>query len=305
VVLTRSARYSLSLALGYAVVAGAWIVLSGKLAATVASSTLELQHLDDLKGGLFVVTTAIGLFVACKLVMDRLERSASELLRHERTLVANERRVFAGLMASSVAHDANNVLMGITSDLGELVEEPETAPSTLARLHKSVERLIALNRRLVQVARHTATAQRQSLELTAAVKEAVELARSHPSVRQAKVSCVGEPVTISAHPLLISQIVTNLVINAGEATNGRGTIEVSVCVRDGEVLLQVDDDGPGVPALARPTLFEALATSKPEGNGMGLFSVRACALSLGGRAEVGESAKGGASFRVHIPLGTS
>jgi signal transduction histidine kinase len=291
------------LALGYASVAGTWIVLSGALAGALASDAAELQGLERLKGGVFVVTTAIGLFLVCRVVFERLEHSASELLRHERRLVANERRVFAGLMAASVAHDANNVLIGISSDLGELVEEPATASVTLARLHKAVERLMGLNHRLVQVARNTATAQRQSLELTAAVREAVELCRSHPAVRQTKLSCSGEPVTISAHPLLVSQIVTNLIVNAGEATNGRGTIEVAVRVCDGEAVLEVNDDGPGVPALARPTLFEALATSKPEGSGLGLFSVRACALSLGGRVEVAESVSGGASFRVHIPLG--
>ena len=96
-------------------------------------------------------------------------------------------------------------------------------------------------------------------------------------------------------------MVSNLVLNAGEAANGRGTIEVATAEQGDEVLIEVHDDGPGVAKERRATLFDNLATTKATGTGLGLFSVRACAQGLGGSVEVGESPLGGALFRVRLP----
>jgi signal transduction histidine kinase len=101
--------------------------------------------------------------------------------------------------------------------------------------------------------------------------------------------------------VLVSQVVTNLLVNAGEATGGKGLIEVRVVPAGDEVRLEVHDSGPGVPLNRRATLFEALASTKPEGSGMGLFSVRACARAMGGDVAVLDSDLGGACFRVSFP----
>jgi signal transduction histidine kinase len=58
-----------------------------------------------------------------------------------------------------------------------------------------------------------------------------------------------------------------------------------------------------VPAERRPGLFEALVSTKPEGNGIGLFSVKACVHGMRGTVEVVDAEGGGARFRVRLPLG--
>jgi signal transduction histidine kinase len=110
------------------------------------------------------------------------------------------------------------------------------------------------------------------------------------------------PVEVSANPTLLSQIVTNLLVNAGEATDGKGQVAVRVTTEGGRACLEVDDDGPGVPVERRAGLFDALVTTKPHGNGMGLFSVKAAALALGGSVSVDVAPLGGARFRVTLPL---
>jgi signal transduction histidine kinase len=282
-------------------VAVVWIVVSGVFAASSSASVEELKRTETVKGVGYVLVTALALFAAARFVLRRFERSAREIVERERLLVANERRIFAGLIASSVAHDANNVLTAVLADLGMLEGQADAA--TLRRLHAALDRLVQLNRRVVNAARHSTSTALQPLDLSAAVRDAVNLVRSHPAVRRAKVTVTTtDRVPVVANLLLVSQIVTNLVVNAAEATAGEGAIGVRVD-RDGAgALLTVDDDGPGIPQDRRAGIFEALTTTKPEGNGIGLFSVKASVAALGGKVTVESSPAGGASFRVTLPV---
>ena len=86
-----------------------------------------------------------------------------------------------------------------------------------------------------------------------------------------------------------------------QAAGEKGIIEARVRGEDNAVVIEVHDNGPGVPPERRAELFSALVTTKPDGNGLGLFSVKACATGLGGRVDVSESPLGGALFRIHLP----
>lgn len=282
-------------------VAGAWILLSSSLAASSSASLAELERFEELKGLGFVLVTAAGLFVSIRFALGRIEASGRELLRRERAIIAGERRVFAGLIASSVAHDSNNMLAVVMAEL-ELVKE-QVDPETLVRIQEAVGQLTRLNRRLVEAGRHVRGTSLQPVDLAGAVHDAVELVRPHPSLRRARLTVdASGPVEVSATPVLVSQIVTNLVVNAGEATGGTGAVTVRVSAVDGHARLEVQDDGPGIPADRRAGLFDALVTTKPDGNGMGLFSVKAAAQALGGSAAVEEAPGGGALFRITLPL---
>lgn len=288
------------LTVGYVLLAGAWILVSSRFAADSSASVEELRRFETIKGVGYVLVTAAGLFFAARFALRRIELRGQEIVRRERMLLANERRVFAGLIASSVAHDANNVLTLVLGDLDEL--EDAAPPETLARLHASLGKLVQLNKRLVHAARQTTSTALAPLDLAAAVREAVGLVRVHPAVRGANVAiAAAEPVSVVASPLLVAQIVTNLVVNAGEATQGRGTIDVIVRREGDGAVIEVDDDGPGIPPERREGIFDALTTTKAEGNGMGLFSVKASVAALGGGVTVRESPRGGACFRVTLP----
>ncbi len=297
-------RYAFWLALLYLLVAGAWIMGSSEVATWFAHDVVLLRRIEEIKGLAFVIVTAGALFVGARVLFARIEQAAEELVRRERALVSNERRAFAGLMAASVAHDVNNVLMVVLSDVDEL-RDPQTkerAASAHARLQTSLQHLVDLNRRLVLTVRHNTNARMEPLELTAATRETVEFDRKHQALRNTTLTLdLGPPVTLLAQPVLVSQLVTNLVVNAGEATGGKGQVEVRLAATLSEVTLEVHDSGPGVPPERRATLFEALATTKTDGNGMGLFSVRACARALGGDVAVLDSPLGGACFRVTLP----
>jgi signal transduction histidine kinase len=300
----RGTRLAGLMAGGYLLLASVYIVVSDNLAARLSASVQELHVLEHYKGLAFVAVTGLGVFLANRWAFNRLDGATAELLRRERALLDTERRVFAGLLAASIAHDANNVLVLVLADLDDLKERAAPADAeTLVSLEAAVNRLVSLNRRLVLATRNGTAPTPESLELASAVEEAVELARAHGPVRTHDLRFVGEgEERVLVAPLLLQQVVTNLVVNAAEASGDRGHVEVRVRREGSEVLLEVHDDGPGVPLGRRADLFEALTTTKPDGNGLGLFSVKACATAMGGQVEVGDSPLGGACFRVRLPL---
>lgn len=99
----------------------------------------------------------------------------------------------------------------------------------------------------------------------------------------------------------LTQVLVNLLKNAEEAMAGK-TGAIHVRVKKGpEVTLEVEDEGPGIPAALKDRLFEPYVTTKPQGTGLGLaIALRICQ-EHGGRLEAVDGAAGGALFRVSLP----
>jgi signal transduction histidine kinase len=252
-----------------------------------------------------LVSTAGALAVASMVLVQRRDRRcAVERSLYEEALVNADRRALAGLIAAAVAHDANNLLTVVGADV-DLLRWEEVRPSSaaVARIRTCVERLIALNQRLLDPAVGEGTRRAEPLDVVAAARESADSLATHPALRGCRVSIQGTcDVRVTADPVLWHQILANLLVNAGEASGGRGEIEVRVASRDGEVVLEVHDSGPGVPAEHRARLIGALESTKHPGIGLGLFSARACASQIGGRLEVDASPLGGAIFRLRAPV---
>lgn len=82
---------------------------------------------------------------------------------------------------------------------------------------------------------------------------------------------MGRPALVRGDPLLLRQAITNLVLNAIEAVPTGGHVWVRTGTRGDKVMLQVADNGPGIPDKYRDRLFEPHFTTKPSGSGIGLF----------------------------------
>jgi len=120
------------------------------------------------------------------------------------------------------------------------------------------------------------------------------------------------PLPVDGNPDELHRMVLNLLDNAARHTPPGSTIELRLRRAGRDALIEVADDGPGVPAQLREQIFERFVrgegpadTAASGGSGLGLAIVRAVAVSHGGSAEVAESESGGALFRVRLPLGRS
>ena len=103
----------------------------------------------------------------------------------------------------------------------------------------------------------------------------------------------------------LNQVWTNLIDNAIDAMDGRGTLTIRAepDPRDDGVRVSICDDGPGIPDEFRPHLFEPFATTKPpgKGTGLGLHITHTVVARHGGRIDV-ESSSGGTCFVVSLPV---
>jgi two-component system OmpR family sensor kinase len=119
----------------------------------------------------------------------------------------------------------------------------------------------------------------------------------------------GHPLPLDGDPDELHRMVLNLLDNARRHTPPGATIELRLRGEDGEAVLEVADDGPGIPPELRDAVFDRFArgngpadTALGPGSGLGLAIVRAVAESHGGTAEAAASESGGALLRVRIPL---
>jgi two-component system, OmpR family, sensor kinase len=117
------------------------------------------------------------------------------------------------------------------------------------------------------------------------------------------------PLRVQGSTDELHRMVLNLLDNATRHTPARALIELSLREEVGEAVVEVADDGPGIPASMRAHIFDRFVrgegpadSSASTGTGLGLAIVRAVAESHGGSVEVAASRQGGALFRVRIPL---
>ncbi len=115
-------------------------------------------------------------------------------------------------------------------------------------------------------------------------------------------------VTVLADADQLHQVMVNLLSNARTHTPAGTTVRTSVLTRDGRAVIEVSDDGPGIPPETLPHVFErfsraddARAHSVAHSTGLGLAIVRAVVEGFGGSATV-SSAPGETTFRVELPL---
>jgi len=119
-------------------------------------------------------------------------------------------------------------------------------------------------------------------------------------------------IAVEGNPDELHRMVLNLLDNAGRHTPAGARIDLRVREVGAEAVVEVADDGPGIPPRLREQIFGRFVrgegpadTAVGPGSGLGLAIVRAVAVSHGGTVEVGESGSGGALFRVRIPLNGS
>lgn len=117
------------------------------------------------------------------------------------------------------------------------------------------------------------------------------------------------PLPVDGNPDELHRMVLNLLDNAVRHTPPGSKIELTLRSEGRSAVVEVADDGPGIPAELQDQVFERFArgdgpadTASGGGSGLGLAIVRAVATSHGGSAEVTEAKQGGALFRIRLPL---
>jgi signal transduction histidine kinase len=117
---------------------------------------------------------------------------------------------------------------------------------------------------------------------------------------------IGEPLTIEADEQMLRQALFNLLLNAIQAVDKKGEIQVVVQRQSApEAVLEVRDNGPGVPPERRAEIFKPYFTMQKTGTGLGLAVVQQIVLAHGWEIECASNLPKGAVFRIsHLKLRT-
>lgn len=181
-----------------------------------------------------------------------------------------------GQLAAETAHEVNNSFMVILGQCQLLLLEDLSAEirEVVEIMYNAGENTKGLLTRLLGLAR-SQEADRRTVDLNQLVVESLQLLRRQ--LRKEKIDLTEElsvdlPL-VEAHPGQIQQVVVNLVQNSRDAlleTSTRRRIRVSTRADNGRVLLEVEDNGPGIPEAIRGQIFEPFFTTKENGKGTGL-----------------------------------
>ena len=234
-----------------------------------------------------------------------------------------DRLAALGEMAAAIAHEVKNPLAGIEVMAGLLKRQLAGNEDALSILNDIIKEAKMANAIVLEVLDFVRPIRLQVEHTTLAdcVDDAITMAESHVPRRgiEVRMSLPKDLPSIQGDPHQLRQIFINLLTNAFEAMDGKGTVTIAARQLPAEeevtvgsdvhavpmIQVEVFDDGPGIPAEVMEKIFSPFFTTKPQGSGLGLAIVRKIVDAHDGRIDVSARPQGGTRFRVTLPVTSS
>lgn len=261
-----------------------------------------------LFGGVVLTAVLVGGNVGLS-ARGALERSirATEQARAGALTMLLERNRELNELSGALAHELKNPLTaihGLSAVLARKLPADSREAEQMDVLVREAKRMGAILEEFLNFSRPTRELSLEDVTPAALIDDVVTLHESYASRRR-----IGFHVTIDAHlPLRcdarkIKQVLVNLVQNALDATPDGGQISLGVRARgDTELVIVVDDTGPGLSSAIQGRLFTPGTTTKAAGSGLGLTIAQAIVHQHGGSIELSDRPEGGCRATVCLPL---
>ena len=234
-------------------------------------------------------------------------RLVEENVRLERELAERERLAALGRMAATVAHEIKNPLSAIKS-IAQVMREDESLKNEYERdlslIVGETDRLSQSITQLLSFARRESPAE-EPLSVGELVQTSVDLFRANAREQGIDLNCaISTDATLAGKSVsALRDALSNLLLNALQATSSGGEVMLTASASDGELLVSVQDSGPGVSNELREQIWEPFFTTRQRGTGLGLAIVRKRVQEVGGSASLGVARNGhGALFHIRIPI---
>ena len=239
----------------------------------------------------------------------RLHEESARLLEEVQQLHRSRERFFA-----MVNHELRNALAATYGWAEMLVrkKDPATVPLAAFEVLESAEQAVGLVNDLLDLSRLDEDRLRpviRSVDPLTVVRRAVGRVTPAAESRHVELDIVsGQVPTCETDASRLEQILVNLLTNAIRHTPNGTTVTTTLEARDGKVIFQIADQGPGIPDSELETIFDVYVTKAGEearGHGLGLPLSRRLARLLGGELRAVEDAPEGACFELELPAGSS
>lgn len=234
-------------------------------------------------------------------------RHREERTGFETTIAHAERLATVGQLASGLAHEIKNPLHSVAGALdiiGGRLTDPEL--KAVARDMKGeIDRVVRIVQELLSYARPS-RANKQRTDLRAVVDQTVRLLQPDAGTQHLALAIEAAPdlPAVWVDPAKLHQVLVNLILNAIQVGHSGGRVAVRLAHdhRTAQLLIEVDDDGPGIaPALAE-RIFEPFYTTRANGHGLGLSISRTLIEQHGGTLTLRARPGPGACFRITLPV---
>ena len=270
--------------------------VEGLLALDAASASLT----PDVRSVIEILANQIAIAIDDSRLLE-------ENVRLERELAERERLAALGRMAATVAHEIKNPLSAIKS-IAQVMREDESLKNEYERdlslIVGETDRLSQSITQLLSFARKESPAA-EPVTVGELVQTSVDLFRANAREQGIDLECsITTDATIAGKSVsALRDALSNLLLNALQATPHGGDVLLSASQSDGELVISVQDSGPGVPYELREQIWEPFFTTRQRGTGLGLAIVRKRVQEVGGSASLGVARNGhGAVFHLRIPI---
>jgi signal transduction histidine kinase len=234
-----------------------------------------------------------------------LRRIRTDLKGAQASLLRAEKLASVGRLAAGIAHEIGNPI-GVILGMSEILKEgaspqeqqlfaTEIHAATL-RVHQTLKDLLAFARPVREEGAMT--------DVRAVIESTLKLLFPHRLFQGVRAVTRFEDDAIMAdiRPSLLQQVLVNLLLNAADAMGGKGQVFLDARIDDRFVVVEVCDEGPGIPEQDQPHIFDPFFSTKPPGEGTGL-GLAICAQILevyGGEITVESPPGRGACFTVRL-----
>jgi len=241
-------------------------------------------------------------------MVEQLRESRQEIERLHRTQMSRaEHMATLGELAAGLAHEIRNPLAGIAGVMQIVSRDlPPTSPAreVVKDVQEEVVRINRIVSDLLETARPR-TPEFHLADLNATVEHAVGFARQQVLSKPIQINFTKAPdlALVEHDPRQLHQVLLNLLLNAIQALEGAGRVDVLI-TQTGEntVSVAINDTGPGIPAENLNNIFRPFFTTKGHGTGLGLPLARRIVEDHGGKLEVTSDLGHGSTFTLVLPF---
>lgn len=268
---------------------------------------IHLYPIKDAQG-------AVERVVAINVDTTELKRAESEAREQREALARLDRAARLGQLRGSIAHELNQPLTGILSNAQAAELMLESDRWTRDELANVMSEIVADAKRAGNVIRGLRELYREHkedfslIDINSQVAETTRLLHSEMVLQQVQLTteCAASLPGVNGNNVQIQQVLFNLIMNGvqamGSVPRGGRLVCVTTALQENEVMVRVEDRGPGIDPDKIDRIFEPLATWKPGGTGMGLAISNSIIQAHGGRMWAENGPDGGARVGFAIPV---